>query len=96
MKTHEEIARELMVQSYADYIMLEQRIAAALREAQADVVRSLRCGDNSCLFGPPDGMATNGGCRCGAGSDREARRLLLTVAAKLRVFADAARKGGGV
>ena len=22
------------------------------------------CGDNSCIFGPPDGMATNGGCRC--------------------------------
>ena len=23
-----------------------------------------RCGDNSCMFGSPGGMATNGGCRC--------------------------------
>lgn len=22
------------------------------------------CGDNSCMFGSPGGMATNGGCRC--------------------------------
>lgn len=22
------------------------------------------CGDNSCWFGSPGGMATNGGCRC--------------------------------
>lgn len=22
------------------------------------------CGDNSCLFNKPKGMATNGGCRC--------------------------------
>lgn len=22
------------------------------------------CGDNSCLIKKPDGMATNGGCRC--------------------------------
>ncbi len=22
------------------------------------------CGDNSCIFGRPGGMATNGGCRC--------------------------------
>jgi hypothetical protein len=22
------------------------------------------CIDNSCAFGPPGGMATNGGCRC--------------------------------
>jgi hypothetical protein len=22
------------------------------------------CGDNSCVFGSPGGMATNGGCRC--------------------------------
>lgn len=22
------------------------------------------CGDNSCTFGSPGGMATNGGCRC--------------------------------
>jgi hypothetical protein len=22
------------------------------------------CGDNSCIFGPPKGLGTNGGCRC--------------------------------
>ena len=22
------------------------------------------CGDNSCVFGPPTGLGTNGGCRC--------------------------------
>ncbi len=31
------------------------------------------CGDNSCIWGSPGGMATNGGCRCGnrgGGNDR--------------------------
>lgn len=26
--------------------------------------RQFGCGDNSCVFGSPGGMATNGGCRC--------------------------------
>ena len=27
-------------------------------------MRDYGCGDNSCMFGPPGGMGTNGGCRC--------------------------------
>jgi len=42
--------------------------AAAIREALDAAVCSVRkvvgCGDNSCLFVKPKGMATNGGCRC--------------------------------
>ena len=26
--------------------------------------RGFGCGDNSCIFGAPGGMATNGGCSC--------------------------------
>lgn len=29
-----------------------------------DLVDALGCGDNSCIFRKPRGMATNGGCRC--------------------------------
>ena len=28
------------------------------------------CGDNSCIFGSPGGMGTNGGCRCGSRDPR--------------------------
>lgn len=27
-------------------------------------ILGIGCGDNSCRFGSPGGMATNGGCRC--------------------------------
>jgi hypothetical protein len=43
---------------------------AALRERVAELegamsaYRQFGCGDNSCVFGSPGGMATNGGCRC--------------------------------
>lgn len=36
-------------------------------QAAKRIVRELNregCGDNSCLFKKPVGMATNGGCRC--------------------------------
>ena len=41
----------------------------SLATARADVLQEVRaviggCGDNSCLFVRPKGMATNGGCRC--------------------------------
>lgn len=29
-----------------------------------DLVDALGCGDSSCVFRKPRGMATNGGCRC--------------------------------
>ena len=31
------------------------------------------CGDSGCIFGPPRGMATNGGCRCFLNPDRGGR-----------------------
>ena len=49
------------------------------------------CGDHSCVFGPPKGMGTNGGCRCfldvqracrlsdNVGSSDEFRRLLYGI-----------------
>lgn len=37
---------------------------ATLREAVAEVTVCAGCGDHSCRFVKPRGMATNGGCRC--------------------------------
>ena len=45
------------------------------------------CGDNSCIFGSPGGMATNGGCRCfGRGENwpHEARMAVRRLAIALR------------
>lgn len=37
----------------------------------------LGCGDNSCVFGRPGGMATNGGCCCLSEAERSSRTHLL-------------------
>lgn len=41
------------------------------------------CRDSSCIFGPPSGMATNGGCRCferdGKAFERHSRIKLAAV-----------------
>jgi len=34
------------------------------RELAAKYGIEIGCGDNSCMFGSPGGMATNGGCHC--------------------------------
>lgn len=34
------------------------------RELATKYGYEIGCGDNSCMFGSPGGMATNGGCRC--------------------------------
>lgn len=45
------------------------------------------CGDNSCVWGSPGGMATNGGCRCygrrGEQDDRVGLLLMADVARAL-------------
>lgn len=50
------------------------------------------CGDNSCVFGSPGGMATNGGCRCvaerGPGQRQEDRRTILALARAVRRLAE--------
>lgn len=49
---------------------LEQKLAAAererdeLRQEAETAARYAGCGDHSCLFVKPNGMGTNGGCRC--------------------------------
>ena len=57
-----------------------------------DVARALGmgdvgCGDNSCVWGGPGGMATNGGCRCygsrGGQSDRAGLLQMTQVARHL-------------
>jgi hypothetical protein len=63
--------------------------------------RDYGCGDNSCLFGPPGGMATNGGCRCLTNAKwdigenrRRVQRGILRIMDKnrrLRAVAEAAR-----
>ena len=63
------------------------------------------CGDNSCVWGSPGGMATNGGCRCygsrGRDSDRVGLLMMQRVAAHLldvynvkRIAADGEHEGG--
>lgn len=39
--------------NYTEYVDFQHKIA-----------REYGCGDNSCMFGSPGGMGTNGGCRC--------------------------------
>jgi len=39
------------------------------------------CGDNSCIIIQPQGMGTNGGCRCG---ERELRRAVLWLHRKVQ------------
>ncbi len=45
------------------------------------------CGDNSCIWGSPGGMGTNGGCRCygsrGQQSDRTGLLMMTEVARAL-------------
>lgn len=45
--------------SRAPRIAARTRLSALLAEAGITP-----CGDNPCMFGPPGGMGTNGGCRC--------------------------------
>ncbi len=35
------------------------------------------CGDNSCIWGSPGGMGTNGGCRCIDGRSGQSERHVL-------------------
>jgi hypothetical protein len=72
-----------------DRIASRARLRAALNAAGITP-----CGDNSCMFGSPVGMATNGGCRCldHAGVDahrlpHEARAFVRRLAAACRALA---------
>jgi hypothetical protein len=46
--------------------------------------------DNSCVWGSPGGMGTNGGCRCGGTTTegREARMQMRLMARALRAALD--------
>lgn len=45
-----------------------------LRDVATALGLSVGCGDNSCVWGSPGGMGTNGGCRCyGSRGDRDYR-----------------------
>jgi hypothetical protein len=46
-------------------------------------IHGLGCGDNSCKYVKPSGMATNGGCRCAQNNSRNVERFLLRNIAKL-------------
>lgn len=49
-----------------------------LRDVAAGLGMTVGCGDNSCVWGSPGGMATNGGCRCyGDGPDRQTEHFGL-------------------
>ena len=51
------------------------------------VEKHVGCGDNSCRFVKPTGMATNGGCRCGD------RPFVMSALAKLYKVVKADRDG---
>ncbi len=63
---------------------------AKLRAALA-VVGIVPCGDNSCMFGSPGGMATNGGCRCLDHACIDAHRIPPEARAFIRRLARACR-----
>jgi hypothetical protein len=39
-------------------------MAKRLHERAVEIGLWVGCGDSSCIWGAPRGMATNGGCRC--------------------------------
>lgn len=41
------------------------------------LIHGLGCGDNSCRYVKPTGMATNGGCRCADNRPKNVERFLL-------------------
>lgn len=47
------------------------------------VVHGLGCGDSSCKYVKPTGMATNGGCRCSRNHGDKVERFLLRNISKL-------------
>lgn len=47
------------------------------------IIHGLGCGDNSCKYIKPSGMATNGGCRCARNHGDRVERFLLRNIAKL-------------
>lgn len=44
--------------------MTQEKAILALEAALQTARKYVGCGDNSCRFVTPGGMATNGGCRC--------------------------------
>lgn len=63
---------------------------AKLRDVAAALGLVVGCGDNSCVWGSPGGMATNGGCRCygGRGSQSERIGLLQMQRVALHLLAE--------
>lgn len=49
------------------------------RELAAQYGFKIGCGDNSCRFGSPGGMATNGGCQCVKSDLAELRSLIMVL-----------------
>lgn len=47
------------------------------------VIHGLGCGDNSCKYVKPSGMATNGGCRCSRNHGDKVEIFLLRNLAKV-------------
>ncbi|HEY4057077.1 MAG TPA: hypothetical protein VGM39_10740 [Kofleriaceae bacterium] len=48
-----------------------------LRDVAAGLGLNVGCGDNSCVWGSPGGMATNGGCRCNRGPEGYSDRSMM-------------------
>ena len=65
------------------------RAAAAFPDTELDAIEG--CGDNSCLIAPPNGMGTNGGCRCLDGIPRgyttERLRIQMALSHRRRLIA---------
>lgn len=70
-----------------DHLAAVRRIL--INELQACGVEP--CADGSCIFGPPPGQRTNGGCQClkrlPPGTPREARILIQRIAKAARALA---------
>ncbi len=62
-----------------------------LREHAKALGLDVGCGDNSCIWGSPGGMGTNGGCRCVDHEDCP-RRLRRQVRMMARVAQHLAAK----
>lgn len=65
--------------SYTRAVVEEAMKASGFGYSTGDPATAAPCGDNSCIFGPPGGMGTNGGCRC---FDKDPRHLASIDAAR--------------
>lgn len=66
----------------ADALVLRTWSAALASVRDRPIPELVGCGDHSCVVARPNGMGTNGGCRC---DEHALRRAVITLRAREQV-----------